>query len=1451
MAPLGFLALLAVGSIPCAAQEARRPASRFFPDSSHTAQTLLRAAANHGRDGQWAEALDLYDRVVREFSGTVALVPPDEGAPPVQSASQLYVDVREECNRRLAALPPEALALYRRRVDAQAERLYREAKSTQDPEPLRRITEEMFASSWTDDALLALGDWAFRTGRFGEAISHYRRLVPAGDGSRGPTVVPDPELDPAAVEARIVLSLIARSDESAPQALTDFAARYPEAKGLIAGRSGLLKDSLAAALKMDKLSQGDPSLGQWSTFAGSPSRSWVAPHPIDVGSLQWRAKLEPVSPSRPAGALGRPMQVSPLRPDRGLAYHPIIIGEQVVLCDANRLFAFNLNDRPGDAAASESDAEAKVAWSQSINPNAEARAARPIFGVPRFTVTGQGDRIFARLGPLGTRMGTSFLVAVQNNRDVDGKLIWRRASSEITLPQRQGGGAGRFVAFEGTPVADDRSVYVGLTEPTNMTALYVACLDARTGSTRWVRFLGEATPELNVNPGMVFNDDTGNRLLTLEGGTLYYQTNLGVLAALEAETGAIRWLAAYPHREGRGGVAVAERELNPAVAASGLVMVAPSDSTGVMAFDAATGRLRWRNEAIADVSHVLGVSHNRLVVTGSHVYFLDVETGRTTGYWPQGAAGYPGYGRGILAGDFVYWPTRTEIHVIDVTTELRSDRGSIALQQAFGISGGNLALGDGYLVVAQEDGLVVLCQNSRLIDRLRQQIVQAPDVAAHRLRLARIAEATGQEELALESLRAAIELAQPGEMIDGRSLVESAQSQRFRLLMRAAEQAAQAQDWEGSAQRYLEARQAAQTDRDRLSAALQVAETRDRQGRPAESISVLQGILTEERLRNLPVAADAHRTVRADLLIADRLDDLLSRHGRGLYDAYEARASQLLERGRTDHDPRLLEEIARQYPAATIVPGSLLELGAQFEAAGLSAESTRAFKRLLARSDASDEAKARALLGLGRVYESQQYWVPARDSLARAANRYRNLRLEPNGPTVGEIVAGKLAHAPFDSLADDLVEPPLDGPLERLWSSRWPVPAHPIGVSGIPPSGTAGRIFLVEGTSLQPIEPTTGRYAWTAELGGAAIWACYLSDRVVAATDHRLVALDARTGVVRWSLDAGESPTNRKPTDPFAQVGSPAAAPTGASDFTGFRLAGGRIFCLRGTRELVAVDGDSGLIDWSFSPAKGELNPHYHLGTERVVLQVREPNALVVLESETGLRLSEFPQAESRQPWPHVPLSTDDEHLAVVTDSRTVELLDLSTGGSTWIYREPSSLPRNGSPRLLGDASCLLVLRDGSEVVRLNPGNGNKLWSRVIGVEDLSDAPDSLALDGEALYCASGQSLTAYRLSDGSPLWRRHLTGTASAWNLSLVGRCIVAVPASAQSAPAWPAEGFPVILCRRETGRLIQRLYLGSRPIDLIFRFSPNLALVATQEGGWALTPQREVGASEVSRLR
>ncbi len=1466
---VGVMVLCSLSSVVSA--QNNRAATKFYPDFSDTADAQLRNAAGLVRDKQWAEAVEIYQRVIQQFGEKVAKLPKEDPTGDPTGDSVLYVDLRQFCQRKIAGLPAEARELYRSRVDVQAERWFRQGESGRDRAALRRVIDQAFCSSWGDDAIDLLADLAFQDGRFGEALALYRQLVPDKAGDVTNLIHPDPSVDLARIAAKKLLSRAAMGDNPpTPAEVEAFAGSYPEAKGALAGRDGSYADTIAEALKLDKLAPPSQPDGRWPTFAGAPARTRVVPGSVDVGSVQWQVDLQPASLGvrRNLGGRGLVSTASSGRPDRLLAYHPIVLGDQVIICDDDEILAYNLNDRP-DAAAGASGV-VKHVWRYPEDRGGNAPVAmRPSAGVPRFTLTAYGDRVFARMGvtpanfPMrfqGATGSQTYLVAV--DRRSEGKLLWTKPANDVMTPNKAGAAVSRNIGFEGTPVADARQVYVAMTDRREQTSTFVVCLDAETGSTRWVRYLGAASSD-NENAfgfgggamGSPSGNDFGHRLLTLDGPTLYYQTNLGAVAALDTDSGSVRWVSTYPRQERIGGSGH-DRDLNPAIVHDGLVLVAPDDATSIYAFEAASGRLVWKTDPLPEevkLAHLLGVAKGRLVATGDRVLLFDVTNGKLLHHWPDSGQGFEGYGRGILAGDKIYWPTRTEIHVLDQATGLRSDP-PIKLQETYQQSGGNLAVGDGYLIVAQADKLVVFCQNRRLIQRYREEIARAPEQAAPQFRLARAAEATGDDELALTSLTRTLEMVRPSELIDGAPLGEAARDQQFRLLLKIGEKARVAKDFTTAERRFHQAAESARVDRDRLRARLSEADAQLGNGDATKAVATLQAQLANEGLRTLSVAAEeGRRTIRADLLIADRLATVIKGHGRSVYMTFDREARQLYEEGRKSRDTRRLDEIGRAYPVAEVVPDALLALAKLEESRKQPAGAARAYKRLFAAAT-TDALRARALLGLAQSFEEQKLWVSARDVYTQALSRFPSVNVEDEKlgteSPLGPRIARRMEQAPFDRMASDRAEPAISLPLARRWAKAFEGPVHPLPAEGVPPSPSASRLFLVKGSEILALRADSGESPWSAELGGTPLWVAYLDDRVVAASDSKLVALDLVTGTPLWTYNTVDPATTKRPAGPFGKpaAGKTAAEPVGK--LHGFRVVAGRVFFLRGDRELIALDGDRGLIDWSFQPVLGQINENLLVAAQSVVLQVVSPNAILVLETATGRRRAEHPQAEKEESWPRPPLALDDDRIAIVSDRRTVGLFDLSRGMNAWVYRESPDLPKNGPPRLLGDAERLFLLHDGNHLIRLDTATGLKKWSQPLGVEDLSNRPEAISLDAERMYWVSGPTLSSLKLSDGMFLWSKHLSGRETGWAIELTESCVLAHPGPLRRSETDP-EGLPLILRRRDTGALVQRMYFPAPATEVAVRLSPGGAVVATQAGLWALGTRegRSIDAAAVDR--
>jgi outer membrane protein assembly factor BamB/tetratricopeptide (TPR) repeat protein len=1474
---------------PAFAQFANRSSSRFDPDTSPTpAENKLRNAASHARERQWSEAVAIYQGVIDEFGDKVVKLPASLADPSGEIV--LYVVGRRYCHRALAQLPPEAREIYRNRVDGMAERWFRQGARDRNVRLLHRVVDQTFCSSWGDDALELLGDLAFQDGRFGDALASYDRLV--ADHPDDPLVLvhPDPSVDLARIAAKKLLCRAALGEyPPLPEDLAEFGRRFPGAAGSVAGRTGTYAQILAEALASDHLAPTTQPDSRWPTFAGSLRRSKVVPGPIDAGSLQWRVDLEKVALNR-AGPFGSRAGMmggaTPAEPDRLLAYHPIILGDQVIVCDGSRILAFDLNDRPADADGGPSR-PVEPTWRYPPDDDNQATQGRqPHFGIPRYTLTAFGDRIYARMGTnspayfssMGGSTGRGVTSIVALDWNTQGKLLWEQKSIALVLPNRAPDHNNRSVSFEGAPVADARGVYVAVTDRRERTATYVACFDAETGASRWIRYLGSASPELDNNAfgfgmgfpqsGMIAAGDFNHRLLSLDGPALYYQTNLGAVVALEAETGATLWVATYPRQEPNQSGSGSDRDLNPAVVDNGRVFVAPSDADALFAFDAGSGRLLWKVDQIpgqVKLAHLLGVAKDRLVATGDRVLLFDVKDGRLKHVWPDSGKSLDGYGRGLLAGDRIYWPTQNEIQVLDQRTGILA-APPIKLLQTYHTKGGNLVAGDGYLIVAQADGLVVFCQNSLLIERYRQEIARAPEHAGNYFRLARAAEAIGRDPLALEMYGKAAQKARANDLFDGVSLSGVARDHQFRLLFRLARDARKTRRWEDAVAYLASAGAVARSSAERLQTQLLLSDVLLEAGQARRAVEICQQLLADERLRPLAVpAADGHRTVRADLLIAGRLSSIVRAHGPGVYEPFDREAARLFERTLSQRDPRGLAELCRLYPEARVVPEALLELGSLYEGSRRYSDAAGAYRQLLAVAH-DDERRAFALLRLARVHEARSLFVSARETFLKLQARYPTVHLKEGGreETVASLVAAELSRPLYTQQNAERARPPMPLPLVRRWHAPAPAgqPIRVLSACGIAPAVDASRFFQVEKSGMRVIDPSTGVSRWSAELGGPAVWAGYLSDRLIAATTRQIVALDLTQGTVQWRYDAARSGKDQSPLDPFADAGPASAHERGdrtSDTLSGFLLSSGRVFCLRGHRELIALDGDTGLLDWSFASGPGEINANLWIGSERTVVQVDRPNQLLVLQTRDGELLRRVALAENDLLW-RPPIPVDEDSVLLVPDRRTVKRFDINSGNVIWAFQESADLPVYGPPRVLAKAQHLLVLHDGRLLIRLDPATGSKRWSCLLGTEDLSERPDSMACDEKNFYCVNiehiygslRQAICAVSLEDGTRLWSCPRPGPEDVlWSIALTDRCVIAYPNSTRGAEENSPGSMPVVIRRRETGALVQRFVFQTAVGDVLFKADSRGALLATARGIWGLGPKEGGQSTQSDRPR
>lgn len=669
----------------------------------------------------------LADKQFQEGIGALIRVMETAGGKLVAATPQRYIPLRDACQLQLIALPPEALAAYRKRVDSEAKRLYDEGLARRDPRRLLDLVDRFLASSWADDALNILGEMALESGDPAAARSFWERIVPVtpdagpeGNALHGvpgpameaslaasgasrrafPTVwlgVPDTQLDLAAVRARLVLaSILEGSSARAAEELSRFAKLHPDARGWFGGRETNYVEALSSLRAESARWPRRTPPGDWPTLAGSPDRNGIAPRLVDVAGVAWRVPLRDRSAEDQAVTMqgGRPGRVAE-DPQRPLSYFPVVAGRRVFVNRGNReILALDL-------------ATGRPAWGKKaaifLEDTEEEDAGDPrsaaALGIPRFTATVFGDRLYARMGPAVTGRPHD---APSSGRDGylvcldlagQGKLAWKVAPEPGW-------------AFEGSPVADAASVYVAMRRSEVQPQAYVASFDAQSGQLRWRQFVCAAdTPARGAIAEITYN------LVTLHRNTLYLNTNLGAVAALNTSDGRLRWVGLYP-RDVKGDLAKppahACRDLTPCLYDRGSLYVAPADARSILAFDAASGQLLWQSgPELDDVVHLLGASGDWLIASGKRLYWISLkgpDQGRVRHVWPDGTASL-GYGRGVLAGDCVLWPTREKIY--------RFAQATGRLEKVFdlpprGCVGGNLAVAGDHLLIATPDELIAL-----------------------------------------------------------------------------------------------------------------------------------------------------------------------------------------------------------------------------------------------------------------------------------------------------------------------------------------------------------------------------------------------------------------------------------------------------------------------------------------------------------------------------------------------------------------------------------------------------------------------------------------------------------------------------------------------------------------------------------------------------------------------
>lgn len=731
----------------------------FPPQLASSAERLMmEQVVDLKQSGQFSEALGtlkkLYDQSRK------SLVEAGAGRQVVTQRAQRYIPLRQWCQsvtRELLEQQPEQRAVYMQQMDGLAAAALASLQVQKDPAEAKQLATRYRLTASGNDLTFYLADLYLERGWNLAAISAIMQVAPelrysapkssanalsapSGEASRTwwcawQTCRADSErellraiwreqvggqpggiTEPRLVEAlkRLLIAAAMQPqcvDQSAVRAWVQVVAEYfaePQ-------RADLLK-SLDASAQWSSW----PVSTAWTTFAANATRTPVCKGRYDLAAWpEWQQPLERYTANSDRTTASKP-RVGEY--DRGtLAYHPVVAHGKVYVNEMNRIRAYDLKSgQPWPKVV-----PALPLFDSRIHAAAYIPLGYPLVGTPRGTLALADDALYARMGTPITGWANreaaedggslSYLVGLDLKRQGS---VMRGFPLRLTPPEFNG------AEFEGCPLVWGEQLLATIVERDNVgLRRSVAAFDRFSGELVWrSAVLAVGTVEGSDRANLITH-----QLLTMAGGRVFYNTNLGTIACLDPLTGETEWLTRYQRYDQLkhthpSPVRFRYRDLTPCVVAQGLVYCMPQDCPELFALDATTGDMVWSSDdvEVEDAVHVLGISGDSLLVSGDRLIWLDRCRGGVLDRFPGSttpgslnALPNPrGLGRGAISGGVVYWPTAGEVFVFDADISKQSRKVPPAIKQRHridsrGSEGGNLMIAADHLVFCGPSRIMV------------------------------------------------------------------------------------------------------------------------------------------------------------------------------------------------------------------------------------------------------------------------------------------------------------------------------------------------------------------------------------------------------------------------------------------------------------------------------------------------------------------------------------------------------------------------------------------------------------------------------------------------------------------------------------------------------------------------------------------------------------------------
>ena len=660
------LALVTLLFLPALAYGQTKPEDEDKVSNDNPARPLQMPPAST----EVKEAIDDFERFSRRKAWERALkaiytIPDDQALRFVDGDNGFIIPVARKRRLLLTALPPEGQAAYRLFYDAEARKLLDEADGPTELKNLERVYSAYFTTAVGDNAADRLGDLYYELGRFDRAADCWLAILRDH---------PDTDLSPGSLSVKAALALF-RAGRRAEfeQIKAELADRYNDEKVTLGGQTASPKEALLRLMSDEK----------WGADAGNPSSSASAvasPRLAETVDPAWQMRF---AESVEAGMA--PVELTQWESNTLSAVVPAatVDGKSLFVNYLGHVFAIDLPS-------------GKMLWRSASFHNIELLMQQNMnrgLDATRFAIVAAGEHVWVLARDLKDQnMFASFQLICR--RADNGEIVWK--STDLT----------DYAAFDlvGMPLLADGKLFIAGKSQANpqqqqgLPRQFVLAIQPHDGKVLWKTEVG--TFRQGQQYYFYYMPDTSPQpRLVYRAGAIYLDTHVGVLARLDADSGAFDWGYGYktaPFQAGYMYYYYMPREPQavggPPLQMAEAFLVKGTQSERLYAVEPNKMKVLWERP-ITKASRLLGVDDNAVYLGGDELSAVDLKTRKLL--WATRVPNGSLDGRVLVRTDGLWQLTSRGIYEIDPGS---GDVRRIFRGKDLGSVGGDLLLTEGWLL---------------------------------------------------------------------------------------------------------------------------------------------------------------------------------------------------------------------------------------------------------------------------------------------------------------------------------------------------------------------------------------------------------------------------------------------------------------------------------------------------------------------------------------------------------------------------------------------------------------------------------------------------------------------------------------------------------------------------------------------------------------------------------